>query len=58
MTVIWENRREVSRSFLTFEQGTDFSPAGDSSLAGVLTQGDLQEEDGNAAGEEEDQVRD
>lgn len=42
----------------TFKQGTDFSPAGNASLAGVLAQGRLQEEDGNAAGEQEDQVGD
>lgn len=42
----------------TFKQGTDFSPAGDASLAGVLTQGYLQEEDRNSAGEQEDQVGD
>lgn len=42
----------------TFKQGTDFSPAGNASLAGVLAQGRLQEEDRNAAGEQEDQVGD
>lgn len=42
----------------TFKQGTDFPPAGDASLAGVLTQGYLQEEDRNSAGEQEDQVGD
>lgn len=43
---------------LTFKQGTDFPPAGDASLAGVLAQRRLQEEDGNATGEQEDQVGD
>lgn len=42
----------------TFKQGTDFSPAGNASLAGVLAQGYLQEEDRNATGEQEDQVGD
>lgn len=43
---------------LTFKQGTDFPPAGDASLAGVLAQRCLQEENGNATGEQEDQVGD
>ena len=42
----------------TFKQGTDFSPAGNASLAGVLAQGCLQEEDGNTTGEQEDHVGD
>lgn len=42
----------------TFKQGTDFSPAGDAPLAGVLAQSYLQEEDRNATGEQEDQVGD
>lgn len=43
---------------LTFKQRTDFPPAGDSSLTGELAQRRLQEEDRNATGEQEDQVRD
>lgn len=43
---------------LTFKQRADFSPAGNASLTGVLAQGDLQEEDRNATGEQEDQVGD
>ena len=43
---------------LTFKQGTDLPPAGDASLAGELAQGRLQEEDGDATGEQEDQVGD
>lgn len=42
----------------TFEQRTDFPPAGDAALAGVLAQRCLQEEDRNATGEQEDQVGD
>lgn len=42
----------------TFKQRADLSPAGNAPLAGVLAQGDLQEEDRNAAGEQEDHVRD
>lgn len=42
----------------TFKQGTDLSPAGNASLAGVLAQRRLKEEDGNATGEQEDQVGD
>lgn len=42
----------------TFKQRADLSPAGNTPLAGVLAQGDLQEEDRNAAGEQEDHVRD
>ncbi len=40
----------------TFKQRADLPPACDSSLAGVLTQRNLQEKHGNTAGEEEDQV--
>lgn len=43
---------------LTFKQRTYFSPACYSSFTGVLAQCCLQEEDGNATGEQEDQVRD
>lgn len=42
----------------TFKQWTDFPPACNASLAGVLAQGRLQEEDRNATGEQEDQVGD
>lgn len=42
----------------TFKQRADLSPAGNTPFAGVLAQGDLQEEDRNAAGEQEDHVRD
>lgn len=42
----------------TFKQRTDFSPASNASFAGVLAQGNLQEEDRNTTGEKEDQVGD
>lgn len=43
---------------LTLEDGTDLPPGRDASLVGVLTKGCLQEEDGNATGKKEDEVRD
>lgn len=42
----------------TFIQRADLPPAGDPSLAGVLAQGRLQEEDRHATEEEEDEVGD
>lgn len=42
--------------WFTFKQGADLPPAGDAPLTGVLTQGNLQEEDRYAACEQEDQV--
>lgn len=42
---------------LAFKQGADLPPAGDAALTGVLTERRLQEKDGNATSEEEDQVR-
>lgn len=45
-----------SEGGFTFEQGADLPPAGNSSLAGVLAQGNLQEEDRHSACEQEDQV--
>lgn len=43
---------------LTFKEGTDPPPGRHTSLAGVLSQCRLQEEDRDATGEEEDEVRD
>ena len=43
---------------VTFKQRADLPPAGDASLAGELAQRRLQEEHGDPAGEEEDQVGD
>lgn len=42
----------------TFKQRTDLPPAGDAPLTGELSQRRLQEEDRDATGEQEDQVRD
>jgi len=45
-------------AWLTFKDGADLPPGSDPSLAGVLPQRRLQEEQGDPAGEEEDEVRD
>lgn len=46
------------KGFFTFEQWANLPPAGDASLAGVLTQGNLQEEDRYSTRKQEDQVGD
>lgn len=43
--------------FLTLKQWAHLPPAGDAPLTGELTQGGLQEEHGDAAAHEEDDVR-
>lgn len=43
---------------LTSEDGAELGPAGDPSFGRVLAQCDLQEEDGQAAPEQEDEVGD
>lgn len=43
---------------LTLKEGADLPPGCDAPLAGVLAQRCLQEEDGDATGEEEDEVGD
>lgn len=43
---------------ITFKQWTEFPPAGDSTLFGILAHRRLQKEDGDAAGKQEDEVRD
>jgi len=53
-----ESHWKGSDGCLTFKQRADLPPACDPSLAGELTQRDLQEKHGNTAGEEEDQVGD
>ena len=45
-------------SVLTSEDWAELLPAGDATLGGVLAQGHLQEEDGQASSEQEDGVRD
>lgn len=42
---------------ITLKQWADLPPAGDSSLAGVLTKGRFQEEDWDPTSEQEDEVR-
>lgn len=42
---------------ITLKQWADLPPAGDSSLAGVLTKGRLQKEDWDPTSEQEDEVR-
>lgn len=49
---------EPGTVLLTLKDGTDLPPGCDATLAGVLAQRCLQEEDGNATGEEEDEVGD
>lgn len=46
------------RSGVTLKQRADFPPAGDASFAGELSQGRLQEKDGDPAAHEEDDVGD
>lgn len=46
-----------SRFVVTFKERADFPPAGNSSLAGELTQGSLQEKHRDTAAHEEDDVR-
>lgn len=44
--------------YFTFKKGTDFPPTGNCSLFGVLAESCLQEKQGDAAGEEEEDIRD
>ena len=44
--------------FLTLKQRADLPPAGDASLTGELTQSGLEEEHGDTAAHEKDDVRD
>lgn len=48
----------MEQTKLTFKEGADFPPGGDTPLAGVLAQCCLKEEDRNSTGEKEDQIRD
>lgn len=47
----------AGKTRITFKQWADLPPAGDSSLAGVLTERRLQKEDGDPTSKQEDEVR-
>lgn len=48
----------VKMQIFTYKEGADFLPAGYTSLFGVLPQRCLKQKQGDAAGEEEEYVRD
>lgn len=53
-----KDRIQSCLGMFTFKQGADLLPAGDTSLLGVLAQSRFQEEQRNATGEQEEDVRD